>query len=184
MRDAWPDWIKKDILRMVSVDVETAGPNPADYALLSIGACTMTDPRAEFYVELKPTSMRAEANAIEIHQLDLLKLSRTGEPPARAMQLLADWLAEVINTEKQPLFLGFNAPFDWMFVCDYFHRFLGHNPFGHSALDVKSFLMGFSRVEWKGTSMASVSTIPLRHNALEDACDQAKLFKRIVMESE
>jgi DNA polymerase III epsilon subunit-like protein len=184
MRDAWPDWIKKDVLRMVSVDVETAGPNPADYALLSIGACTLTDPREEFYVELQPTTMKADANALEVHHLDLLKLSRTGEPPARAMQLLADWLAEVINIETHPLFLGFNAPFDWMFVCDYFHRFLGHNPFGHSALDIKSFYMGLSHVEWKGTSMASISTTALRHNALEDACDQAKLFKRIVIGSE
>jgi DNA polymerase III epsilon subunit-like protein len=85
MRDAWPDWIKKDILRMVSVNVETAGSNPADYALLSIGACTLTDPRVEFYVELQPTTMKADPQAIAIHQLDLLKLSRTGEPPARAM---------------------------------------------------------------------------------------------------
>ena len=184
MRDAWPDWIKKDVLRMVSVDVETAGPNPADYALLSIGACTLTDPREEFYIELQPTTMKADANALEVHHLDLLKLSRTGEPPARAMQRLTDWLAEVTNIEKPPLFLGFNAPFDWMFVCDYFHRFLGHNPFGHSALDVKSFLMGFGHVEWKGTSMASISTTALRHNALEDACDQAKLFRRIVIGSE
>ncbi len=184
MRNAWPDWIEKDIPRMVSVDVETAGPNPADYALLSIGACTLTDPRKNFYVELQPTTMKADADALEIHQLDLLKLSRTGEPPTQAMQLLADWLAEVITSESPPLFLGFNAPFDWMFVCDYFHRFLGCNPFGHSALDVKSFYMGFNRTGWKDTSMKRISTTPLRHNALEDACDQAKLFKRIVVGSE
>ena len=174
MRDSWPDWIKKDVLRMISVDVETAGPNPADYALLSIGACTLTDPRKKFYVELKPTTMKVDLNALQIHQLDLSKLSQTGERPERAMQLMADWLAEVLNTEDQPLF-------DWMFMCDYFHRFSGNNPFGHSALDIKSFLMGFRHVEWQGTSMASISTTALRHNALEDACDQAELFKRIVV---
>ncbi len=183
MSNIWPDWIGKDIPRMVSVDVETAGPNPADYALLSIGACTLVDPRQEFYVELKPTIMKADPQAIEIHQLDLLKLSRTGELPARAMQLFSDWLADAVPTDSHPFFLGFNAPFDWMFVCDYFHRFLGHNPFGHSALDVKSFYMGFGHVEWEDTSMARLSTTTLRHNALEDACDQAKLFKRIVTES-
>ena len=26
-----------------------------------------------------------------------------------------------------------------MFVNDYFHRFLGRNPFGHAALDLKAF---------------------------------------------
>jgi len=180
MSDIWPDWIRKDIPRMVSVDVETAGPNPADYALLSIGACTLVDPRKEFYVELKPIAMKADPSAIAIHQLDLLELSRTGEPSARAMQQFSDWLTDALPNDSHPLFLGFNAPFDWMFVCDYFHRFLGHNPFGHSALDVKSFCMGFGHIEWKRTSMAKLSTDALRHNALEDACDQAKLFKRIV----
>jgi len=183
MSNIWPDWIGDDIPRMVSVDVETAGPNPADYAMLSIGACTLANPRKEFYVELKPTTMKADPQAIAIHQLDLLKLSRTGELPAQAMQLFSDWLDDAITTDSHPLFLGFNAPFDWMFVCDYFHRFLGHNPFGHSALDVKSFCMGYGHIEWKGTSMARLSTAALRHNALEDACDQAKLFKRIVTES-
>jgi len=183
MSDIWPDWIRGDIPRMVSVDVETAGPNPADYALLSIGACTLVDPRKEFYVELKPITMKADPQAKTIHHLDLLELARTGELPAQAMQLFSNWLDEVVLTDSHPLFLGFNAPFDWMFVCDYFHRFIGHNPFGHSALDVKSFYMGFGRVEWKGTSMEKISTTPLRHNALDDACDQARLFKRIVTRS-
>ncbi len=29
-------------------------------------------------------------------------------------------------------FVAFNASFDWMFVKDYFHRFLGRNTFGHA----------------------------------------------------
>jgi len=183
MRDAWPDWIRSDIHRMVSVDVEAAGPNPADYALLSIGACTLSNPRKDFYVELQPTTMKVDEQASEIHQLDLKKLSQTGETPTRAMQLMVDWLAEAIPSGSPPLFVGFNAPFDWMFICDYFHRFLDHNPFGHSALDVRSFLMGFSRMEWINTRMARISTKALKHNALEDACDQAELFKRIVLGS-
>jgi DNA polymerase III epsilon subunit-like protein len=181
MQDAWPGWIRKDINRMVSVDVETAGPNPADYALLSIGACTLGSPRKEFYVELQPTTMKADEQASEIHQLDLDQLSKTGQAPNRAMQLMANWLTEEIPSESPPLFLGFNAPFDWMFICDYFQRFLGHNPFGHSAIDIRSFYMGLSQVEWENTRMAQISTKALKHNALEDACDQAELFKRMIL---
>ena len=92
MHNTWPDWISEDIQRIVSVDVETAGPNPADYALLSIGACTLGTPRKEFYVELKPISMDEDKQASEIHQLDMDELSRSGEPPAQAMQKMADWL--------------------------------------------------------------------------------------------
>ena len=184
MRADWPDWIKADINRMVSVDVETSGPNPADFALLSIGACTFTSPRGKFYVELQPTTINSDLISESIHQLDIQELSETGEQPEKAMRLFTDWLAEVIPLGNSPLFLGFNAPFDWMFVCDYFHRFLGNNPFGHSALDIKSFVMGFNHLEWKATSMRRLTTTALRHNALEDACDQAALFRRIVTGSE
>ena len=36
----------------ISVDVETAGPNPGQYSLLSIGACLVFVPAKTFYVEL------------------------------------------------------------------------------------------------------------------------------------
>ena len=38
----------------ISVDVETAGPNPSQYSLLSVGACTVFEPQETFYVELQP----------------------------------------------------------------------------------------------------------------------------------
>ena len=180
MGSDWPKWLKADIKRIVSVDVETSGPNPSDFALLSIGACTMGSPREKFYVELQPTTTNSEPQSQKVHQLDLELLSQTGQPPDVAMRSFADWLSENIPPGLPPLFLGFNAPFDWMFVCDYFHRCLNENPFGHSALDIKSFVMGFYHLEWQSTSMNRLTTIALRHNALEDACDQADLFRRIV----
>ncbi len=172
-----------DISRMVSVDVETAGPNPADYALLSIGACTLTQPRETFYVELKPTSEKVDPGALAVHNLDMKNLAATGYDPKDALEKLAGWLKYAIHDDLGPLFLGFNSPFDWMFLNDYFHRFLGSNPFGHSSLDIKSFVMGFKRVPWASTSMKVLTDKPLRHNALEDSIDQAELFINL-LESE
>lgn len=34
----------------LSIDIETSGPNPGNYAMLSIGACTITEPRETFYI--------------------------------------------------------------------------------------------------------------------------------------
>jgi len=172
-----------DLTRMVSVDVETAGPNPADYALLSIGACTLAQPRQTFYAELKPTSFNVDPGAMEVHKLDLTRLAEVGYDPKVALEKMVDWLEKSIQDERGPLFLGFNSPFDWMFLNDYFHRFLGFNPFGHSSLDIKSFVMGLKRVPWAGTSMKALTEKPLRHNALEDAIDQAELFINL-LESE
>lgn len=169
-----------DLNRMVSVDVETAGPSPSGYALLSIGACTLFEPRKTFYVELKPVFMKSTTRAMAVHNLDLEELSRTGKDPKEALAAFEAWLAEVFPGDACPLFLGFNAPFDWMFVADYFHRFLGRNPFGHSAVDIKAFVMGFLRVPWERTRMAALTEHPLHHNALEDALDQADLFLDIL----
>jgi ribonuclease T len=183
MGSDWPEWLQADIKRIVSVDVETSGPNPSDFALLSIGACTLDIPRDTFYVELRPTTVNSEPQSQVVHQLDLDALAQNGKPPEAAMRSFADWLSETIPDGLFPLFLGFNAPFDWMFVCDYFHRFTNANPFGHSALDVKSFVMGLRHLKWQSTSMNKLTTIALRHNALEDACDQADLFRRLVTDS-
>ncbi len=168
----------------VSVDVETAGPDPLRYSLLSLGACLVDDPDTGFYVEFTPLHSAATAQALEIAKLSLEELAITGVEPGAAMRQFADWLAEAIPSGTVPIFVGFNAPFDWMFVSSYFHQFLGDNPFGHSALDIKSYFMGRMGGSWADTSMKYLSPRylagrPLSHNALADARDQAELFRSI-----
>jgi len=114
----------------ISVDVETGGATPADYALLSIGACLVDDPETTFYVELKPEAKRSTQEALEVSKLSLDILATMGEPPAEAMQRFADWVVDVVPEGGRAVFVGFNAPFDWMFVADYFERYTGRNPFG------------------------------------------------------
>jgi len=169
-----------ELPRMVSVDIESAGSNPADYALLSIGACTLLAPRANFYVELQPDKMTMDEGAMQVHGLDLHHLAAHGQAPASALQMLEGWLADSIPDRRGPLFLGFNAAFDWMFINDYYLHYLGRNPFGHSALDIKSFAMGLQQVAWQDTRMAQLNNKPLRHNALEDALDQADIFLNLL----
>lgn len=141
----------------VSVDVETAGPNPSQYALLSIGACLVDTPDCGFYVELQPTSLEATAEALAISQLSLEDLTETGVPPAEAMERFESWLKSEIPTSQHPVFVAFNAPFDWMFVNDYFHRYLGYNPFGHNALDLKAYYMGLTGVDWSQAAMRLIA---------------------------
>jgi DNA polymerase III epsilon subunit-like protein len=172
----------------VSVDVETAGPNPSQYSLLSIGACLVADPQRTFYVELQPVNDNATLEALEVSRLSLKELAKRGLPPTKAMARFEAWLAAEIPTGQQPIFVAFNAPFDWMFVNDYFHRFLGRNPFGHAALDLKAFYMGLTGVHWSETTMRYVaarylSDRQLMHHALRDAQDQAELFQKMLAEA-
>ena len=107
---------------------------------------------------------------------------REGARPEDAMAQFADWLDRV-SLGRQPVFVGFNAPFDWMFVADYFWRYLGRNPFGISALDLKSYFMASHHIaDWDGTRRAYVDEVlgvgpDHNHHALDDAKGQARLAK-------
>ncbi|MEP6479160.1 MAG: 3'-5' exonuclease [Rhodoglobus sp.] len=173
----------------VSVDVETAGPTPGEYSLLSIGACLVDQPERGFYIELKPVSTAVVESSLAIGGLSIAGLTETGVEPETAMLRFEEWLATEVPAGHVPVFTAFNAPFDWMFVSDYFQRFLGRNPFGHSALDMKAYYMGMSGSTWAQTSMRFLSPRylggrPLSHNALGDARDQAQLFRSVMAEAD
>lgn len=177
-----------DLPAFVSVDIETAGPVPSMYSILSIGACLVSDPAVGFYVELQPEHPDADPHALAISGLSLGELARDGLPAQAAMQQFDRWLDEHIPVGYKPVFVAFNAPFDWMFVSDYFHRHLGRNPFGHYALDIKAFYMGQTGVRLSETAFSKISARylgnrKLTHNALADARDQAEIFYRLLQES-
>ena len=76
-----------------------------------------------------------------------------------------------------------------MFVNTYFHRYLGHNPFGHKALDIKAYFMGLHGVPWLETSHRSIlrhydDHAELTHHALNDALAEADLFQAMLTEAQ
>jgi ribonuclease T len=171
---------------LISVDVETSGPSPSTGSLIAIGACVVTDPTQGFYRELQPLpTLPWDSGAARVHGLDPAELATSGTPPARAMEDLAHWI-DAVRGDRRPVFVGFNAAFDWMFVADYCWRFLGRNPFGHSALDLKALYMGRDGVErWSATGKEDVGArypVPEvhTHHALDDARMQAALARRLL----
>lgn len=169
----------------ICVDVETAGPVPSLYALLSIGACLVEETNTTFYRELQPDHAAFLPEALAISGLSLEDLSRNGAPPRQALQDFAEWVSRVTPVGYRPVLVALNAPFDWSFVNDYFHRYLGRNPFGHSALDIKAYYMGATGVTWSETSLKHIAAhlhqdTVLVHNALRDAQDQALVFREIL----
>ena len=166
---------------LISVDIETSGESPSAGSILSIGACLVDDPTVAIYLELKPDPDRLwSVEAESVHHLSADRLERDGLQPGAAMRQLEDWVLTVA-AGGWPVFVGFNAPFDWMFVADAFWRHLGRNPFGISALDLKSLYMGATgATRWEETRKLHVADrlgihFEQTHNALEDARDQARL---------
>ena len=172
----------------ISVDVETAGGTPQRYAMISIGACLVDDPDITFYAELRPDKPEVDERALAVSGLEIEQLEANGLDPKVALLRFEDWVHAVVPEGDVPIFTAFNAPFDWMFVDAYFQRYLGRNPFGHTALDMKAYAMGMENGTWAQTSMRVLSPKyltgrPLSHNALNDAQDQAELFRALRAEN-
>lgn len=168
----------------LSVDIETSGPIPGEYSMLTIGACSIYDPKQTFSCQLKPISPNADPKALEVTGLSLERLSAEGLPPEVAMEEFKNWVTKISGDTGRPVFVGFNAPFDWSFVNYYFHHYLRTNPFGFSALDIKALYMGVTGSSWDDTRSSQIAArlhpkSKGDHQALHDAQYQAELFRLI-----
>jgi DNA polymerase III epsilon subunit-like protein len=166
-----------------SVDIEASGPIPGDYSMLSLGARVVSEAK-DFYVEIKPLNDNFIEKALQVAGLSMEKLKVAGVEPAKAMKDFKEWV-ESNSVEAKPVFVGFNATFDWSFVNYYFHRFLGENPFGVSGLDIKAYYMGMEKCAWQETVKKEVrkkypATQKHTHNALDDAIEQAQIFEKML----
>lgn len=169
---------------LISVDVETSGPIPGEFSMQSIGACAVDAPHKQFECLLKPVNTNADPAALAVSGLSMEKLERTGTNPREAMERFEAWIAAIAGEEGQPIMVGFNAPFDWSFVNYYFHRFLGRNPFGFTALDIKAYYMGVACTSWHDTRSSVMrrklgASLEGDHHALQDALAQAELFRLV-----
>ncbi len=174
---------KKEIF--ISVDVETSGPIPGMYDLLSIGACIIDKPNKTFYCELKPVSNNADPEALAVTGFSLDKLAQDGLSPVLAMKEFDIWINVHIKENEIPVFVGFNVAFDWSFINYYFIKYLGRNTFGFTSLDIKSLYMGRCGGSWSDTKSSKIlerlnPSIVSNHNALQDALFQAELFRLIL----
>jgi len=168
----------------VSVDIEADGPIPGDHSMISLGAVVIGKRDLTFYRELRPISERFVPEALAVSGLDRDKLCKEGADPEVGMREFASFLKDA-SPGGRPVFVAFNATFDWMFVNWYFNHFIGKNPFGISGLDIKAYYMGaLGKRRWSDTTKQKMdkrflSSAPHTHNALDDAREQAEIFEKI-----
>jgi ribonuclease T len=170
--------------KYISVDIEASGPIPGKYSMLALGACTIGETPNSFYRELKPITDNYVSEAMKVNKLSLEKLSRDGQQPKVVMLEFKEWI-ELQSNGNAAVFVGFNAGFDWQFVNWYFHTYLGENPFGIAALDIKAYYMGKIGCKWSQTKAKEIIDkyqidIKQTHNALDDARAQACIFSKLL----
>lgn len=165
----------------ISVDIEAAGTIPGKYSMLSIGACVIGNPQLTFYVELKPINSAFIEEALNITGETMEYFENKGVLPKKAMANFRKWILGVC-VGNRPVFVGFNAPFDWSFVNWYFHTYMNENPFGIGGVDIKAYYMGMTGCLWSDTTESKIplqfkGPSPHTHNALDDAVQQAEMFE-------
>ncbi len=110
------------------VDVESDGPIPGDYSMISFGAVLVEPSLSQtFYGQLKPISDKWVPETLQISGFAREETLAFEEPTA-VMNRFANWIAQ--NSDGRPLFISDNNGFDWQFINWYFHHFTGKNPFG------------------------------------------------------
>jgi len=183
----------------ISADIETDGPVPGTFSMLSFGLAAVAtfdgevvsrlDARAHArYWELIPISDRFDAEALAVNGLDRDRLIATGQSPQDAMRSAALWIERIAHG-RTPVLVAYPVAFDWMFLHWYFESFADSSPFGHgSCVDIRSLYMGASGVPFSQSSKKSMpSKLQPRtahtHHALEDAIEQGQLFVNVFEQS-
>lgn len=110
---------------------------------------------------------------------------RDCEAPEAAMRRYLAWLKALPG---KPVFVGYPAGYDFLFVYWYLMRFAGESPFSHSALDIKTFAMAMLRKDYRSVTKRSMpkrwfDRLPHTHVALDDAIEQGALFCNMLAEN-
>jgi hypothetical protein len=152
------------------VDVESDGPCPGRYSMVSFGAVLVTPGLAEtFYGRVRPISDHfiPAALAVSGHsRADTLAFPE----PRPVMEEFARWIAA--HGKGRPMFISDNNGFDWQFINWYFHEFVGSNPFGHSSTNLGSLYKGLVKDTTK--TFKHLRRSPHTHHPVDDARGNAQ----------
>ncbi|TRZ56800.1 MAG: exonuclease [Rhodocyclaceae bacterium] len=174
----------------VSTDVETDGPVAGKHSMLSIGSAAFTadkellgtfsanlatlpdatpDPNTSAWWATQPTAWAACRQNLE--------------SPSAAMQRYLAWLKSLPG---KPVFVAYPSAFDFPFVYWYLLEFTAENPFGYSAIDIKTYAMALLRRPYRASGKRAMPAewfdpVAHTHVALDDAIEQGRLFCNMLL---
>lgn len=177
----------------VSMDIEADGPIPGPNSMLSFGAAAFREDGTledTFEVNLEtlpgasgdPETMKWWSGQPEAWASCRERLVA----PETAMNVFHGWLESLPG---KPVFVGYPATYDFMFVYWYLIRFAGNSPFSFSGCDIKSYAMAMLKKPFRQSTKRNMPKRWLRgtkkhtHKALDDAIGQGELFIRMLREN-
>lgn len=175
----------------VSTDVEADGPIPGPHSMLSFGSAAYLADKtlvATFSANLETlegASGDPDTMAFWSRNPEAWAACRVDpRPPSVVLPEYVVWLE---GLPGRPVFVGYPAAYDFMFVYWYLMRFAGRSPFSHSALDMKTLAMALLGKGYRDATKRNMpkrwfDSLPHTHVALDDAIEQGALFCNMLAE--
>jgi hypothetical protein len=176
----------------VSTDIEADGPIPGPHSMLSFASAayradkTLVGTFSRNLEALPGASAHPKTAEWWKTQPDAWAACREDlRPPDEAMREYVAWLR---GLPGKPVFVGYPAAYDFMFVYWYLMKLVGESPFSHSALDIKTFAMSVLGTDYRESTKKRMprrwfDATPHTHVALDDAIEQGALFCNMLAEA-
>jgi hypothetical protein len=176
----------------VSTDVEADGPIPGPHSMLSFASAAYRADKtllATFSRNLE-TLPGAEAHptTAEWWKTQPEAWAACRKDPGAPHDAMHEYVTWLRGLPGKPVFVGYPAAYDFMFVYWYLMKFVGESPFSHSALDIKTLAMSVLGIDYRAATKKRMprrwfDPAPHTHVALDDAIEQGALFCNILAEA-
>lgn len=180
---------------LLIIDTETSGLDPDLHSVLSIGAAVWFHGSIVDSIEIfvRDDSVKVQAEALRVNQIDLVWLRDHGVSPAEAVATLEAFVRRNFDFSEpgdRVGLVGHNLNFDIPFLKRLYQR-VGASyqaTFSHRMIDTASILGFFALSGLLPLSGASSTeafehfeiTVPARHTALGDAVATAQLLNKLI----
>lgn len=160
--------------------------------MLSLGAAVFTAEGKQLStfsvnLQLLPNA-KADPDTMEFwaKNKDAYEATRVNPMPAQqGMEKFVKWVKEQPGS---PVFVGYPASFDFLFVYWYIKHFGLDSPFSFSALDIKTYACAMLKTEYRKSTKKNMpkrwfSEAEHNHIAVDDAVEQGQLFINMMKEN-
>jgi hypothetical protein len=169
-------WIQHVIL-----DVESDGPCPGLYNMISFGLVSLADPAKAFLGEVAPIVDNAGIAAAREVVGITFEAQKAFAEPGEVMRAARQWL-DTLTGGKRVVVWSDNPAFDWQFWNWYCHRFLDDNPAGFSARRIGDLDAGRRKEPLNTTAWKKRRETVHSHNPVDDARGNAEALRWILAE--
>lgn len=179
--------LHKKFRRHFVLDVESDGPHPLDYNMISFGLVNVMNPEYRFHGRLAPLHMN-DGGVPEAREVSGVAWEEHKHypHPSKTMKEALDWMLDCVGREEPHTFVLWsdNPAFDWQFWNAYCWRYLGKNPAGFSARRIGDLDAGRRQAPFNTNAWKKWRQTKHTHDPVDDALGNVEALRRIINEME